>query len=186
MRSRLPRRRRTRRPKAEARGALGAALAALACVLLGGCSLQESIASQPPATGGGGAAAPITGQATTGAPIAVSMREGVTLIDFWGSWCGPCRAEQPRLDQLYATYHPRGVTFVGVDMEDDSASGNAYRSDFSVPYQSVEDLTGSVAAAYDVTAPPTVVVVNRKGTIAGRFLGTLAGVSTALDRALGS
>jgi thiol-disulfide isomerase/thioredoxin len=163
-----------------------ARLALLACALLSGCSLQQSIADQPQVTGSGGAASPITGQATTGAPMSISMKGGVTLIDFWGSWCGPCRAEQPVLNSLYRTYHARGVTFVGVDMEDDSASANAYRSDFSVAYPSVEDSTGSNAAAYDVTAPPTVIVVNSNGTIAGRFLGTLQGVSAALDRALGT
>lgn len=176
-RSAAPARRRARRTRLTG-------LALLACGLLSGCSLQQSIAAQPATTGNGGAATPITGRATTGAPISVSMREGVTLIDFWGSWCGPCRAEQATLNNLDATYHPRGVTFIGVDMEDDTASANAYRSDYSVPYQSIEDATGSIAAAYDVTAPPTVIVVDRHGTIVGRFLGTLRGVTTALDRAL--
>ncbi len=166
------------------KGAVRAGLGLLVCALLSGCSLQQSIADQPQTSGSGGAAAPITGQATTGAPIAVSMKEGVTAIDFWGSWCGPCRAEQPTINRLYATYHPRGVTFIGVDMEDDTASANAYRSDYSVAYPSVEDSTGGVAAAYAVPAPPTIVIVDRHGTIVGRFSGTLQGVAASLNRAL--
>jgi thiol-disulfide isomerase/thioredoxin len=164
----------------------------LLCALAAGalcaaCSLQESIASAPGAggPGAGGPASPISGPTTTGAQVSLSMHGGVTVVDFWGSWCGPCRAEQPALNQLYSQYHQRGVSFIGVDMLDDTASANAYRTDFSVPYPSVEDATGAIAAAYDVTAPPTLIVVNRSGTIAGRFLGTLVGTDAVLNQALG-
>ena len=153
-------------------------------MMLAGCSLQQNLASQ----GESGAvtmAAPISGPSLSGTQVSLPMRGQVVAVDFWGSWCGPCRAEQPALDQLYATYHQRGVTFIGVDMLDDSASGSAFERDYSVPYGSVEDSTGSIAAAYDVSAPPTLVVVDRSGRISGRFLGTLVGAAATLDKALG-
>jgi thiol-disulfide isomerase/thioredoxin len=166
---------------------LAPALGLAALLVLAGCSLQQNIADQATgdAAAGQTAAPPLAGTTTTGAQVSYSMRGGVTAIDFWGSWCGPCRAEQPALDRLASAYMGRGVRFVGVDMEDDSASANAYRADFGVPYPSLEDATGAIAAAYDVSAPPTLIVVDRGGTITGRFLGTLVGAQSALDRALG-
>ena len=152
--------------------------------LLAGCSLQQNLASQGDAATATMAAA-ISGPSLSGAPVSLSMRGQVVVVDFWGSWCGPCREEQPAIDRLYATYHRRGVTFIGVDMLDDSAAGRAFERDYSVPYGSVEDSTGAIAAAYDVSAPPTLVVVERSGRIAGRFLGTLVGAAATLDKALG-
>ncbi|MGA8014471.1 MAG: TlpA disulfide reductase family protein [Candidatus Dormiibacterota bacterium] len=151
-----------------------------------GCSLQQSIANLPGSQVAGTttAAAAIVGDSTTGSPVDITVLGGVTAVDFWGSWCGPCREEQPALNQLASLYRSRGVTFIGVDMDDDNDSANAYRSSYHVPYQSVADSTGSISAAYDVAAPPTLVVVNRSGRIVGRFLGTLVGAETTLNQAL--
>ncbi|HYA00980.1 MAG TPA: TlpA disulfide reductase family protein [Candidatus Binatia bacterium] len=160
-------------------------LSCAAAAMASGCSLQQSLPNRPDVAGATTLASPISGQDTQGAAVDISMSGQVVAIDFWGSWCGPCRAEQPALDQLYSSYQGRGVTFVGVDMEDDAASANAYREDYAVAYPSVEDSTGAIAAAYDVAAPPTLIVVDRRGVIAGRFLGTLSGVAATLDQALG-
>ena len=161
------------------------ALVALPAILvtLAGCNLQQNLANQGDA-GTATMAAPIAGLSPSGAQVSLPMRGQVVAVDFWGSWCGPCRAEQPALNQLHATYHGRGVTFIGVDMLDDPAAGSAFERDYSVPYGSVEDSTGSIAAAYDVSAPPTLIVVDRSGRISGRFLGTLVGAAAALDKAL--
>lgn len=160
-------------------GALAAAL------LLCACNLQQDVGSRTDAAGSGSVASPVSGTTTDGATFAAAATHGrVTVVDFWGSWCGPCRAEQADLDTLYQRYAPRGVVFIGVDMRDDDASANAYRHDLSVPYPSIADSDGAVAAAYDVIAPPELVIVDRSGHIVTRLLGTLTGSASALDQAL--
>jgi thiol-disulfide isomerase/thioredoxin len=153
-------------------------------LLLCGCNLQQDVGSRTDTGGTGAMASPISGATTDGGTFAAARTQGkVTVVDFWGSWCGPCRAEQPELNQLYQRYSARGVVFVGVDMRDDKASANAYRSDFSVAYPSVTD-SGDIAAAYNVLAPPELVIIDKQGHIAARLLGTLSGSADALDRAL--
>lgn len=155
----------------------------LALIALSGCNLQRDPAGRAP-SGAGAAATPVTGTTTDGGTFAASRTAGrVTVVDFWGSWCGPCRAEQAALNALAARYQNRGVVFVGVDMRDDTASANAYRSDFHVPYPSVSD-SGDIAAAYNVLAPPELVIIDKSGHITDELLGTVTGADTDLDHAL--
>jgi thiol-disulfide isomerase/thioredoxin len=156
----------------------------LVLLLLTGCNLQQDAGSHGAVAAAGTAAAPVSGPTTDGGTFAASRTQGrVTVIDFWGSWCGPCRAEQPEINRLVTRYAPRGVVFVGVDMRDDAASANTYRSDFHVTYPSIAD-SGDVAAAYDVPAPPELVIVDRSGHIVDELLGTVSGADADLERAL--
>jgi thiol-disulfide isomerase/thioredoxin len=162
-------------------------LVGLGCLLvtLCSCDLQQTPGGNEQPTGIGTLAAPLSGPTTDGTQLAATTTQGrITVVDFWGSWCGPCRAEQADINALHDRYHGRGVVFVGVDMRDDNASANAYRRDFKVGYTSIDDGGGAIAGAYNVTAPPELDVIDRTGHIAGRFLGTVVGVSAALDRAL--
>lgn len=161
--------------------------AALLCLTLAACNLQQDISARGDVAGSGQAATPVSGTTTDGHFLSASLMQGkVTVIDFWGSWCGPCRAEQSDLNTLYSRYHARGVVFIGIDMRDDDASANAYRHDYSVPYSSIDDSSGAVSGEYDVAAPPTLIVVDKSGHIVTRLLGTLTGSAAALDKALGS
>src|ERR1019366_5965473 len=104
------------------------------------------------------------------------------VLDFWGSWCVPCRAEQPELNTLNESFASKGVIFLGVDLVDTNVNGRAYERDFNVPYASVNDSSEVIASEYNVPASPTVVVVNAQGSIVDRFLGTLVGVRDDLIR----
>jgi len=117
-----------------------------------------------------------------------SQRGHPVVIDFWASWCGPCRKQQPELNALYRRYAPQGVSFIGVDLRDDRASGLGYLQDFAVPYPSLEDPSGEVAGRLDVPAPPTTIVVDSRGDITMRRLGGVRAGDfvPALDRLLGS
>jgi thiol-disulfide isomerase/thioredoxin len=154
-----------------------------AALMLAGCGLQQDLSQVPIGNGPTGPATPITAPTVTGAPYDWSSTHGhVVVLDFWGSWCGPCNGEQPELDTLAKQWMPKGVIFLGVDIQDTDANAIAYERSYNVPYPSVNDASEVITSEYNVLDPPTVVIVDTKGNIVDRFLGTLAGVSTDLSR----
>jgi thiol-disulfide isomerase/thioredoxin len=152
--------------------------------MLAGCGLQQDLAQVPnPGNGPTGPATPITAPTLSGTQFDWSSTHGhVVVLDFWGSWCGPCNAEQPELNTLASQWAPKGVTFLGIDESESSTNGAAYERSYKVPYPSVNDSSQLVASEYNVLDPPTVIVIDAKGNIVDRFLGTLAGVSADLSR----
>ena len=159
------------------------AAACASALVVAGCGLQHDLAQAPAANGPTGPAAPITASLLSGAQFRWATTHGhVVVLDFWGSWCGPCRAEQPDLNQLVTAYASKGVIFLGVDVADNSASAIAYERDLHVVYPSVSDADEVIASKYNVIDPPTVIIIDTKGRIVDRFLGTLVGVSDDLRR----
>ena len=110
------------------------------------------------------------------------FRGKVVVLDFWGSWCGPCNAEQPALNTLAKQWTPKGVVFLGVDEQDPVSNGAAYERTFDVPYPSVNDSSEVIISEYNVIDPPTVIIIDTKGDIVDRFLGTLVGISADLTK----
>jgi thiol-disulfide isomerase/thioredoxin len=160
------------------------AAAFVSLLMLAGCGLQQDLASVPNlGNGPTGPATPIIAPTLTGSQYDWSTTHGhVVILDFWGSWCEPCREEQPVLNTLVTQWAPKGVIFLGVDVQDTDANGSAYERDFHVTYPSVSDSSEVIASEYNVIDPPTVIIIDAKGKIVDRFLGTLSGVSTDLIR----
>ena len=96
------------------------------------------------------------------------FRGQVLLINFWASWCGPCRQEMPLLENLYKRYGKLGFTILGVNVDTDSTKANTYLKDVSVSFPIVYDITNAVSKSYNVNAMPTTVIVDRNGNM--RFL----------------
>jgi thiol-disulfide isomerase/thioredoxin len=156
----------------------------VAALMLAGCGLQQDLGSVA-VNGNGpvGPATPISAPTLTGSQFDWSSTHGhVVVLDFWGSWCSPCNAEQPDLNALAKQWMPKGVIFLGVDEQDPIANGAAYERTFNVPYPSVNDSSEVIISEYNVLDPPTVIIIDAKGDIVDRFLGTLVGVSTDLGK----
>ena len=100
-----------------------------------------------------------------------SVRGRVLVVNFWASWCGPCRAEQPALSAVARDYRDRGVVFIGVNVQDTRAAALAYTREFQVPYQSLFDRSAQIAARLPAVALPTTFILDRDGVIAYQLTG---------------
>ena len=105
-----------------------------------------------------------------------SYRGKVVVVNFWGSWCAPCRAEAPTLAVTAQQYQSAGVAFLGVDVRDTPASALAFAREYGITYPSVSDpgsqVTLDFTSVVAIAGTPTTVVVNRSGHIAGAVFGT--------------
>ncbi len=121
------------------------------------------------------------GPTLTGKQVSITTLQGhpVVLI-FWGSWCGPCRAEQPGLNGLYARWSARGVDFLGVDLIDSNNRALAFQAQQKVPYSSIADPSMIIAFNYRVPSAPALVFLDTHGRVADTVLGAL-GVMTVAD-----
>lgn len=120
----------------------------------------------------------------TGGSVSLEEMKGrVVLVDFWASWCPPCRQEAPDLAQVYLEYQDKQVEFVGVDIWDDPAAAKVYLEQFQVPYPNGVDANGSIAIAYGVRGIPEKYFVGPDGTIVKKFVGpiTAADLREVLD-----
>jgi thiol-disulfide isomerase/thioredoxin len=139
--------------------------------------------------GGGGGQAPAGGGSTTegtglgSSPLAqrspaqfeadlARLRGRVVVINFWASWCGPCKAEMPALQQASREYAGKPVTFIGVDSSDVRNSASKLLADLKVTYPTVYDkagINGGIATSWSVASLPQTWFVARDGSRSGRI-----------------
>jgi thiol-disulfide isomerase/thioredoxin len=100
------------------------------------------------------------------APLAfASLRGSVVYVDFWASWCVPCRLSMPALDGLYRKYRARGLRVVGVNKDVAPADAERFLKRFEVSFPLVADGNDAVARAFDVQAMPSGYLVDRRGVV---------------------
>ena len=92
------------------------------------------------------------------------LRGKAVVLDFWASWCLPCRQQAPIVDQVARRWDGKGVVVVGVNTGDEQADAMQFAADEKLSYMSVFD-DGSVAQAYRVRAMPTLIVLDRQGKV---------------------
>jgi peroxiredoxin len=101
-----------------------------------------------------------------GGNIKLSEQRGnIVLINFWASWCGPCREELPAFEALYQEYQDLGVEILAVNVDDEAEKANVLLQDIEVSFPVLFDTSGEVSQLYDVSAMPTTVIVDRDGNI---------------------
>ncbi len=93
------------------------------------------------------------------------LRGEVVLINFWASWCGPCRQEMPLLSELHDKYRDMGFTVLGVNVEENSSAARKLLKDMPVSFPVLFDSDSSVSRKYDVVAMPSTVLVDRDGNV---------------------
>jgi thiol-disulfide isomerase/thioredoxin len=155
---------------------------------------QSFVAGSPGTTvfkSGTGPVAPgVSGQLVGGGKLALTAYRGhVVVLNFWGSWCTPCREEAPGLAALATHFKASGVRFLGIDIRDSPPSAEAFMNNFRISYPSLNDPSDNLALDFRNTVPPagipTTLVISRSGRITARVIGgaTYNGLKTLVQRA---
>ena len=99
----------------------------------------------------------------------------VVMLNFWASWCGPCRQEMPLLEQMQKKYSALGFTLLGVNVDHDSKDAEKWLNGMNVTFPILFDTESKVSKAYDVSAMPSSIFIDRKGNVRALHRGYKAG-----------
>ena len=114
------------------------------------------------------------------------LRGRAVLINFWASWCPPCRAEAPALEAAWKTFKEGDVVFVGVNIQDKEPDARAFIDEFGITYKNGWDPTARVGVNYGVWGIPETFFLDREGRITFKHVGALSMpvITAKLDQAL--
>ncbi len=133
----------------------------------------------------------VTGTLLTGQSFSLRAQRGhVVVLNFWGSWCAPCRQEAPILGTLATDLRGKGVRFFGDNVLDSPDSAEAFERTFNIGYPSINDQGEQVALAFHDTVPPSAIpstlVIDRAGRIAALVVGAVSfnGLKALIDSVL--
>lgn len=153
---------------------LGAALASLtaAVLILIGSGLPERAAytgwianGQRFAPEMGALAPPFSAVTLEGDTISTQAINGPIIINFWATWCAPCRDEMPILQTFYETHQDAGLRVLAVNLAEDPATIRAFASEFNLSFDIIPDDNQEIAALYYFRAPPSSYIISPQGMI---------------------
>ena len=111
----------------------------------------------------------------SGAKISLDEQRGqVVVLNFWASWCAPCREEAPALERTWRRYQGKGVSFIGVNVSDLDKNALAFIERFSISYPNAPDRLGRVARAYRITGQPETFIIAAGGQLMAQHLGAIS------------
>jgi len=111
-------------------------------------------------------------------------RGKVVVLDFWASWCAPCRRSFPWLDAMQQKYRDDGLVVIGVNEDADAAAAQRFLEDYPVRFRILEDPAGRLATQYELLAMPSSYVIGRDGEIVARHLGFKTASTDEYERIL--
>jgi len=126
-------------------------------------------------------------KATSGENLKLTEQRGkIVLLNFWASWCGPCRQEMPILENLYTKFKDLGVTVWGVNVEQENQAGRDFLNGLSLSFPILFDASNQISADFDVAAMPTTAIIDRNGVIRYVFQGYKKGYEKKYAKAIKS
>ena len=152
---------------------------AVAALLIGATSMVAAAAPLAPT-----APAPdFTLRTLDGQKLRLGEQRGqVVLVNFWATWCGPCRQEMPHLNKLYEKYKSSGFVLLGVNVDDDTAQAAGVASRLGVTFPVLPDTDKRVSRQYDLSAMPSTVLIDRDGRVRFLHRGYQNGYENTYDR----
>jgi cytochrome c biogenesis protein CcmG, thiol:disulfide interchange protein DsbE len=115
------------------------------------------------------------------------LRGDPVVINFWASWCFPCRVEAPRLERAWRAGRPRGVVFLGLNLQDVTEDARRFMSAFGISYLNVRDKSNDVSLDWGVTGIPETFFVTAQGKVVAHVIGAISaaqlrrGVAAAVE-----
>jgi peroxiredoxin len=139
----------------------------IAALIIGVCIMPNALAEEIQ-----GKAPDFTLKSQNGDNIKLSeLRGKVILINFWASWCGPCRQEMPELDQLYQHYRSLDFTILGVNVEENSDAAKSLLKDIPVSFPVLFDNANTVSKLYKIKGMPSTIILDRDGNMRYMYMG---------------
>jgi peroxiredoxin len=108
----------------------------------------------------------------SGTPVSLrDFRGKIVFVNFWATWCVPCRAEMPAMEQLYQEFRGQGLVVAAVNFQDGPEPARAFGKELHLTFPIALDRKGTVASAYGVRGLPTTYLIDREGHLIGQVIG---------------
>ena len=121
-------------------------------------------------------------KSVAGANLRLAEQRGnVVMVTFWATWCGPCRQEMPHLNRIYDKYKSSGFTLLGVNIDDDPRAARELAAKLGVKFPVLLDTDKKVSKAYDLSAMPATLLIDRDGRIRHIHRGYRDGVEATYE-----